>query len=185
MKRTVVYFLVLLTAAFGVCGLVAWSTLLESRVDSAGRWGTGVGDSDTTDSAGTAQRRATLDYPTPVPIVLIVDDFTEQTGFKVVLCGKTFIMKLSLSGRNLTAGQFLIKLEQASAEASRPSHIVISRLLALLGMRKLAGTSAFSCGTGDALVWRRTPDGVEVWDSETYYHPVLCVTIGIAQPSKP
>jgi hypothetical protein len=182
MKRTVVYFLVLLTAAFGVCGLVAWSTLLESRVDSAGRWGTRVGDSDTTDSAGTAQRRATLDYPTPVPIGVIVDDFSEQTGIKVVLCGNTSIMKLSLSGRSLTLWQFLSKLEQANAEASRPSHIVISRLLSLLGMRKLAGTRAFSCGTGDVLMWRRSPDGVEIRGRES----VTCEIVRrIPQPNKP
>lgn len=185
MRRAVEYFLLLLIAVFGVWGLAGWSILLGSRVDSAARWRREAGDSDTTDSAGTAQRTATLDYPAPVPIGVIVDDFTEQTGVKVVLCGQASAMKLSLSGRNLTAGQFLSRLERASAEASRQRPSVRSRLLALLGMRKLARISAFSCGTGDALVWRRVFDGVEIWDSEAYYHPVLCVTIGIAQPNKP
>ena len=185
MKKAVGTFLVFSIPAFSIWALMAWSAVLESRTDNTVRWRREAGDSDTTDSAGTAQRTATLDYPTPVPIGVIVEDFSEQTGAKVVLCGNTSIMKLSLSGRSLTLWQFLTKLEQANAEASRPSHIVISRLLSLLSVWKRGGTSALARGTGDALMWRRTPSGVEIWDSETYECPVLCVTMRIAQPNKP
>ena len=182
MKKAVGTFLVFSIPAFGIWALMAWSAVLESRTDNTVRWRREAGDSDTTDSAGTAQRTATLDYPTPVPIGVIVEDFSEQTGAKVVLCGNTSIMKLSLSGRSLTLWQFLTKLEQANAEASRPSHIVISRLLSLLSVWKRGGTSALARGTGDALMWRRTPDGVEIRGRES----VTCEIVRrIPQPSKP
>jgi type II secretory pathway component GspD/PulD (secretin) len=60
------------------------------------------------------EKTASVLYPNPVPIGVLIDDVKDQTGVKIVLCGKSSALKIPYSGSDLTAEAFLNSISGAN-----------------------------------------------------------------------
>jgi type II secretory pathway component GspD/PulD (secretin) len=60
------------------------------------------------------EKTASIFFPTPKPIGVILDEFTFQTKARITLCGKASAMKLAFTGNDLTAEAFLKAISGAN-----------------------------------------------------------------------
>jgi type II secretory pathway component GspD/PulD (secretin) len=60
------------------------------------------------------EKTASVLYTKPTPISILIDDVKDQTGVKIVLCGKASALKIPYSGSDLTAEAFLNSISGAN-----------------------------------------------------------------------
>jgi type II secretory pathway component GspD/PulD (secretin) len=60
------------------------------------------------------EKTASVLYTKPTPISILIDDVKDQTGVKIVLCGKSSALKIPYSGSDLTAEAFLNSISGAN-----------------------------------------------------------------------